>query len=837
MSDPTAPPGKPVVQLPDGTYMEFDYAGPVPTQADYSRARQQLELNLSRKAAPTPQAAAQPGGGIASQPAGMSARSERDVLESSIAENDAALKAANIARANTIADRYSAGGAIAGGLAGGAAGAKLGAASGHPGAMAAAGAVGTVVGSAIGAFGGQLGGYHAYGSPENALTPQQELDNAFESAAVDLGMNVGFGAAGMAARGLKFGGNATINALAGKFAGLGSPEVIQRVKNAREFGIRVAPADLFPTFSKYYASIFGGIPSVSGPLHTWKAERLALISSAVRSTTGPLESGMNEVLMGKNFVKAATNAYSVRKDWYDRIFKAQTNYFNQNPHIRFNNDARDVAQKYIYEQARSARPVVSRTTAKGTTETTTTTTAKRLSEGKVESLTEREALLSRDARTDWQTRLDINGNPITTRVDQLPSATLTDTTQGVKQKAISEATGETVSDVTRTFERTTTDHWTTTGFDNSGKVDQLIHETMNSPEVLSFHQYRGLVRDINAALDSKQATAEQATTLLQMKEHLDVAAENLGDDTGRALIRRGRKTYRQVMEFFENPTSNTLTKIDPNFARSVKKLTRGEVPSAHESELFGMLFDDLSPEGVKNISKMVGPENMKHATNRWVADMFENRLKLKTEGETKVDWDGLARDFGLHSPTSSQFASTQAMLKNGQYPMDTDKLARFIHVLSTEIGPTIPDVAKMYMRGAALSGPSAGLRQIMGTKALNMTRVGGGVVGGWVGPIATVIGLRKISRFLADPTRLEFLNQSTTLMKRPGGAAIVSRQLVRWLAMDIVADRHDGKTPSAEVALEETRLNGVVSEVEKAMQSRQPAQFGDPMLAPMGLPR
>ena len=271
-----------------------------------------------------------------------------------------------------------------------------------------------------------------------------------------------------------------------------------------------------------------------------------------------------------------------------------------------------------------------------------------------------------------------------------------------------------------------------------------------------------------------------------------------------------------------------------NFARNVKNLTRGDIPNVMSSELFEVMFKDLTPEGARNLAKMIGPANMKAGTERWLATTLDNHLKVNVKGETIVNWDALATDLGLHSVTSSRYATTEAMLKLGQHPMDIEKLGRFIGVLKTEIGPTIPEMSKMYMRGAALSGPQAGLKSIFATKAFSALSVeGAGVVGNLAGPVAVIIGLRKFSKFLVDPDRLNLMARAfDPALRTPGLTLQIGRQLIRYLATDIVTDRNPGEKPNkGDIAIEETRLLGVVAEVEKLQQqSRQPKEQELPFL-------
>lgn len=776
-------------KLPDGTQFEFDAAGEVPTRQEYDHAVRELEFQMSRS----------PGVGTATGTAVMQPIDERQALESEIRKSDEILRASREARAETISNRYSFVGALAGGIPGAKVGAAIGAPLGPAGA-AAGGLVGGLAGSAVGATGGKLGGYHLYGAPEDAggVSYEDQLDRAMEAGMTDLQINAGFsllGATGRTAKRVISG--TTAGAVTG-FAGYRSPAIVDRVRAAREFGLRLTPADIHPRLTKIYSAVFGNVPAVVGPLKLGQSRRAEEVGKILRGLVGPLESGVNEIALGKNFLKSATNAVKVRKDWYQRIYGKVDGYFEANPQLRLDNNSLDAARKYLYDQSKRARPTVGVTSS---TRRATTTT---------QSDTATNSLRARYEGYDW--RVGESG--------QLEREALEPRAreQAVRSGVIQERQTQ--------IQRVTEDHYTVGGFRNPANVDQFISDLAGSPDKLTYHQFKGLKADINAAMEV--ANENQARYLVQMMDGLDVASDTIADPAARQLLRRARNTYRQVMEFFENPTAATFVKADPKFASNVSALHKGKgsIASLMSSELFEATFKDLTPEGVQNISKLVGPDNMKAATERWVAETFERHLKTKADGPTTIDWNALRREFGLHAPTSKAYASTTAMLKSGRYSMDIDGLNRLVGVLEREVGPVVPDLSKMYVRAASIGGPKAAIRGLLATKALG---AGGHPVGT---AIATVLALRKFSNFLADPDRLAVVQAALDpVIKSPSAKAQLGRQIVRYLATDLARDNKGGETPSAgEIALEETKLNNIMDEAdmsrEQISQPISPFQLG-----------
>lgn len=805
------------VELPDGTILEVEHEGVVPTKAEYELSRRKLELDLSRGAAPTPEASAEIGAGTATGVASIGPRSERQQLESNLEENDRLLRAAREAKAHNVSDLYSAGGGIAGTLGGAAMGAKLGAPFGLPG-VATGGALGGIAGSAIGAGSGKLAGYHLPGAPEGAVSGEDQLDQAFKTAEMDLQMNLAFSLAGAGVRTARNVGKFAGFELSSAFGGYRSAAVVNRIREAREFGLRLVPADIHKGYSEMYAAIFGGVPVISGPLRTAAKRRGEEIGAILSGLVGPLESGLNEVVLGKNLLKAAKNANTVRKDWYDRLFAKSRAHFESNPNLRLNNDAIDAARTYVFEQSKKARPVVETSTSRSVRGTATKRT--------VEQETTRTGSVAKTTDATQELRQGSVEDTTSGVVTDIPPYKLqTSVEDGAETTGLAKTTTEATSQSQVETVRIAQEHYSTTGFDSPGKVEQFIHETLNGPEQLTYDQFRGLSEDIYSAMGSGKATAEQKRALVQMRENLDTMLDTVPDNTARVLLRNDRRIYRQVMEFFENPQSLTFARASKDFATNVKNLERPNIPNLMESELFEALTKDLTPEGVRNLSKLVGPENMKHVGDRWVAQKFDKFIKYREDGDTVVNWQALRSEFGLDVPTSARYAATEQMLKSTQYKMDVTKLGTLVDVLEREVGPKVPNVSKMYIRGAAIGGPQTALRAFFATKALSGASIKAlGAAGQLTGPLALVFGLRKHSKFLADPDRLALLSAGLDpSLKAPGVRGAIGRQIVRYLATDMLTDRYPDKKPTKwELDQEEQRLLGVLGDLEQN-QSQAPA--------------
>jgi hypothetical protein len=629
------------------------------------------------------------------------------------------------APAETASQRGSFAGGLGGGIAGAYAGGALGAAGGPPG-IAVGAALGQIAGSAAGSGLGKLGGYYATSvpSPEDFT---YKYNRSLEAAKNDALMNVALSGAGIAGRVALAPVKGMFRMGGAKLFGLNTPEAQQAVEEARQVGIRLVPLDVSP-MAKTYAKLVSVIPFLSGKIRAQQGIRAGEVENVLRPFIGPLESGLNEVALGKNFLAATQNAAQVRKDWYTKIYQQAEDYFASHPDIQISNDAVDAARQYGYEQSKRELPTLK--------------TAGRMI-----------------------------GEP--------------QTSEKVAAGAVR-------------------------NLSSPAEIDSFIREVGTSPTALTYDQFRGLTENINSALD--KATPTQQRTLVQMRESLDTAVENVDDAGARSLIQRSRATYRQVMDFFEHPQAKVAVDVNPEVVGNVGALKKpiDFIPKKMSSQVFETLFNDATPESVRNIAKLAGPDNMKYMVDRVVAQKF-NKVMLPAStpgGPEKMDWNALRGEFGLNEPGSYQYDATKQMLKSGQYPVSMDQVSKTIDVLEKTMGDTIPPLVSVWLRSVSLGGPKSVLRNftMLGTaeefsKTLSP-----------VGAVGLLLGMRRMSSFVVDPNRLHTLETATSAMKPFGVKQAAVRQLLRYAAGDMAYETRGGRPTKQEIDEQYNRLATTVGQ-------------------------
>ena len=644
---------------------------------------------------------------------------ERDVLAQTSAETGRQIQGKESAL-ESLRQEFAGGISGAGALAGGTtAAARVGrvlAPLGPEIALPAA-AVAFAGGAALGAGGGQYVGGKVFGTMENE--PEQ-AKRALESAENEAMINLGFTGAGTALRGAKAVASPYVRQAVDTMFSLQTPETLERIANMRSIGLRATVADINPRLAKVYGSLFSPVPVISNPLRAAATRRQGEIRNVVDSLTGPLESGLNEVAISKNFLVQAERAHMVRKDWYDRIYGEARNYFSQHPEIRINNGAIDAGEKYVFDMAKGATP----STVPGTV------------------------------------------------------------TKQVAGQKVEQATAERVL---------------TGDFTGPSDVDWFLRYLSGTPAQLDYFQLERMQKNLRVAFD--KATPDQSRYLAQAKEGLDVALEQVNDPAAKTLVTRGRNVYRQVMEFFQNPQAKKFEAVEPGIFPNVKEITRNKnTPTAMSDELFTALTKDITPQGVRNLTKMVrGPAAMKPAADRYIGAAVKQNEKF-VDGKQTINWRGIQQELGLDIPGSARQLGTEELLRVANHPLQGGKLRTVLETAEKEIGPNIPPLAIMYARSAALSGPGAGIRAMLATKALH-------VLGGPIQSAIAVMGFRKFSQFLSDPKRLELM---ATVLKPSGRPPNVvdaaSRQIIRYLATDLANEEHEGSATQSMILDTENRI-------------------------------
>ena len=790
---------------PDGTNHVIDGEG---TSAELIQVRRMWEEQQAKGAKPSGTAAAF-----------MSEPSQREVIERAATNTEAQIQARQSAlesERQDFAGSFSGAGAMAGAVRGGALAGRMAAPAG-PAVAAGATAIGGALGGAVGAFGGQYGGAKLMGTTK---TDEQQLNDALDAANLNATIDVGLMGAGAAARTVRAEVSPYTRAAVDKLFSLKTPETLAKIARNRAIGLRTTPADINPKLAKVFGTIFSVIPAISNPLRAAKARRGEEIKTLIDGLTGPLESGLNEMAISQNYLAAATRAHSVRKDWYDRIYGELRGYMAMNPQIEINNDSIDAVRNYFYEQAKQSRPVNIATTTRGAVETRARTTAAKAGASGSEVETSTQSLRSRNAGVDYRYDLDEQGRPYVSETPVEPRAAARDTQSAVSKEQVTRTQADSTSLTRREIERTTEETYRTAGFSNPGKIDQFLAETMNGPERLTYSQLEGLNNDINGALRSNNATPDQYRTLLQMKENLDTALEQVGDPVASGLVTRARTRYRKVMEFFENPQAKKFESVRPGIFSSVKEITKDKnTPDVVSDKLLSLLTDDLTPEGVRNLKTLVGKTNLRDAASRVIGTAVKSNESFAKDGSQVINWRGVRGQLGLDIPGSSRGAGTEELLRSSGHPLANGRLRDVLEAAETELGPNIPPIATMYARQAVFSGPKAAIRGLFATKALPL-------LGDPISSVMGVVALRKFSQFLADPNRLNAMSiVLSPAIKSPGTKQMAARQVIRYLAQDLYSDENPGMPPS-ESQLKEVEQRVLIS-IEEANKAQVQPRIQD----------
>ena len=794
------------VRGPDGKMHPWEIAGETPTPEELQAASDQLYGG--KTGVP----------GVPSIGEAASAQSpERQMLNQARAADRITSD-----KYETMRQTGSAGLGMAGALIGGAMGGPLGA------------GIGGAAGAAAGPFFAELS-EEARKARESGLglsageLGKEALGQAATSAAIDL-TTAGVGKIGKGIIGL------------GKAA-----DVAAEIEKGAEVGVRTAPYDLGRPWLETYKRVTSIIPILGAPARQLESNRSAEIARSVQRFMGPWEPLITESGESSRLLRAAATTHSQGVPWYKELYKETDRLGRDNPNLAFDaTQAISEAKQFdqLVEQGRRTLSPVAKTST-STTRTATRYSAERAVSERSKGI---EGLIRETEGGQSQERLV---GPQTTEFE----------------KALESNKGITSSEVGQASRVATTTRQTIAtpeakSFEEARDAASLLKElTVTDPE-MNYFQLDRTLKDIDAVMPG--ASNWQKTALIRVRDALIAASENSNDATFNVVRKAARENMAVLKEFFENPQAQKFKLVDKDVFGDFQAL--GSVERKNVDELYRTLFTpELGPQGVEEIAKLVGPEQMRRAT---ILNIRQRTTPFFTAEDGRINWSGLYREFGFDNKSGLRYETFKKMLESGRFGMSPEEYEAGLRTLERYGGEQLPALATQYIRSISLGGPAAMLGNFSGSRAFNA--MGGesrnifGKLLAKVGVIGAITGLRDFSRFLADPDRLKVAIQYAQLdeklaTKWEGGVPVpgskvsgllpytstevgaggrlvtmdvnkkvrhqLGKQLLRWLAFDMGSAL--GATPQERRVAREQLYDDMVWALENPPEARRGSGPGE----------
>jgi hypothetical protein len=298
----------------------------------------------------------------------------------------------------------------------------------------------------------------------------------------------------------------------------------------------------------------------------------------------------------------------------------------------------------------------------------------------------------------------------------------------------------------------------------SPKIRKFIEKTALLPDRITIQETRAFQKKINslftptmsntdaAALSGLKASTEKAMFNMDVKS---LAASGL-ETEARAIKTAyddANKLFAETQEFFSTPTARKFTRVD----KRIFKAGRFESGTLNEDELARIVINTKSPQAIRDLSKIVGKDNMGKAASLFIKKSLDGAISDAGEKGVIFSLKAFTESIGL-AGTRVEKQALREMLKFS--PVTANQLEDFANVASKIGEITLP--SQFVARRATLGGAKAVTRALLPGVALTGGAIAGQPVLTATG-IAAVFLLRKGGRAITDPKNLKAL---TTLLNK-----------------------------------------------------------------------
>ncbi len=224
-----------------------------------------------------------------------------------------------------------------------------------------------------------------------------------------------------------------------------------------------------------------------------------------------------------------------------------------------------------------------------------------------------------------------------------------------------------------------------------------------------------------------------------------------------------RQIYSTAREPFERVVAGEIEKVDDIFTALSGKF-KGE-SKKYVDELVAPLLRRMSPSAVEDLIKITGGDRKLagELVRTWFDDAFASSTRnIKESGMDVLDTGTLLKKLGLDGSggkVKGKAFNQLVDLVNESLPtsqrLPNDYVADLISMLTRQQNINIPATATFLRRSIAIGG-MGGSRAITNNPIAKIAKV---VLGGPLGVVGSIIGVRSFSNFLTSPETLKFAIQ------------------------------------------------------------------------------
>jgi hypothetical protein len=253
--------------------------------------------------------------------------------------------------------------------------------------------------------------------------------------------------------------------------------------------------------------------------------------------------------------------------------------------------------------------------------------------------------------------------------------------------------------------------------------------------------------------------------LMELKEaaRLDLHKNAVGEGAREVVdaLQRADIFFNKHIKIFETATARKFGRIDKNIFRA-KFSSAG---TREQDELFDILIKDTTPQGMRHLRDLLGPQTFKA--------MFANRLGDALEEATTllISNSGVVKGFDLDlsklQSAMGLLSGQKTSLRRGAINMGLKlsggvKLSEFedfFKVAEKALSETPADLGKFLLRRGSIGGARGAIRAMIPAAQITRTK-GRSVIGSFGSAILFTLGFKRLAKIISDPKKLRVAKMS-----------------------------------------------------------------------------
>ncbi len=241
--------------------------------------------------------------------------------------------------------------------------------------------------------------------------------------------------------------------------------------------------------------------------------------------------------------------------------------------------------------------------------------------------------------------------------------------------------------------------------------NDLVTDLTKMEKVQNIEQLSGIAKRLNTIIDvgKRSGNNSNMVEILGLKKSIENAMRTTGNSEVGTAFKVADDYFSRGMTKFETATAKKFGQVD----RKIFKAGFAEPGSKEADQLYKTLISENSPETIKNLRTLLGPEKsiplFKAAARQKLDDAWSvGTSNLEKSGFNK---EAFLQKLGILNPKSADAAATNELFSKGVG--DVSEIRAFADLAERALQEGVPDVSTFVARRAMLGGFKSGLKSFL----------------------------------------------------------------------------------------------------------------------------